>query len=65
VAFRPGRDRTQQVVNHTDEPVRVLICSTNELPEIAEHVETGVTVLLTDNGAERVPPGAAQELTQP
>jgi hypothetical protein len=43
----------------------VPICSTNEIPEIAQQVETGVTVLLTDDGAWRVPPGAAQELTQP
>ena len=65
VALPPGRQGTHQVVNHTDQPVRVLICSTNELPEIAEQVETGATVLLTHDGAELVPPGAIQELTQP
>jgi uncharacterized cupin superfamily protein len=65
VSFPPGRDGTHQVVNHTDEPVRVLICSTNELPEIAQQIETGVTVLLTDEGARLAPAGATQELTQP
>jgi uncharacterized cupin superfamily protein len=34
VAFPAGRDGIHQVVNRTDGPVRVLICSTNELPEV-------------------------------
>lgn len=48
VAFPPGRDGTHQIVNRAAAPARVLICSTNDLPEVAEQVETGLTVVLTD-----------------
>ncbi len=47
VSFPPGRDGTHQIVNRAAAPARVLICSTNELPEVAEQVETGLTVVLT------------------
>jgi uncharacterized cupin superfamily protein len=65
VAFLPGPDGTHQVINRTDRPARVLIASTNDLPEIAEQVETGLLVLLTDDGGRLVPADAAQELHQP
>jgi uncharacterized cupin superfamily protein len=48
VSFPPGREGTHQVLNRGPEPARVLICSTNDLPEVAEQVETGVTVVLTE-----------------
>ncbi len=48
VAFPPGREGTHQILNRAEEPARVLVCSTNDLPEVAEQVETGVTVVLTD-----------------
>jgi uncharacterized cupin superfamily protein len=48
VAFPPGREGTHQIVNRAAAPARVLICSTNDLPEVAEQVETGLTVVLTD-----------------
>ncbi len=47
VAFPPGREGTHQIVNHAAAPARVLVCSTNDLPEVAEQVETGLTVVLT------------------
>jgi uncharacterized cupin superfamily protein len=47
VSFPPGRDGTHQIVNRAATAARVLICSTNELPEVAEQVETGLTVVLT------------------
>jgi uncharacterized cupin superfamily protein len=47
VSFPPGRAGTHQVVNRAAAPARVLICSTNDLPEVAEQVETGLTVVLT------------------
>jgi uncharacterized cupin superfamily protein len=65
VAFLPGRAGTHQVLNRTDQAVRVLICSTNDLPEVAEQVETGVVVLLTEGLARIVPASATQELGQP
>jgi uncharacterized cupin superfamily protein len=48
VSFPPGREGTHQILNRADAPARVLVCSTNDLPEVAEQVETGLTVVLTD-----------------
>ena len=48
VAFPPGREGTHQILNRAAAPARVLLCSTNDLPEVAEQVETGLTVVLTD-----------------
>jgi uncharacterized cupin superfamily protein len=48
VSFPPGRAGTHQILNRADQPARVLICSTNDLPEVAEQVETGLTVVLTE-----------------
>jgi uncharacterized cupin superfamily protein len=48
VSFPPGRAGTHQIVNRGEGPARVLICSTNDLPEVAEQVETGLTVVLTE-----------------
>ena len=48
VSFPAGRDGTHQILNRGAEPARVLICSTNDLPEVAEQVETGLTVVLTE-----------------
>jgi uncharacterized cupin superfamily protein len=48
VSFPPGREGTHQILNRAEAPARVLVCSTNDLPEVAEQVETGLTVVLTD-----------------
>lgn len=48
VSFPPGRAGTHQILNRAAAPARVLVCSTNDLPEVAEQVETGLTVVLTD-----------------
>ena len=47
VSFLPGREGTHQILNRSAAPARVLVCSTNDLPEVAEQVETGLTVVLT------------------
>jgi uncharacterized cupin superfamily protein len=47
VSFAPGRAGTHQILNRGAAPARVLVCSTNDLPEVAEQVETGLTVVLT------------------
>jgi uncharacterized cupin superfamily protein len=65
VAFLPGREGVHQVVNRTDEPARILVCSSNDLPEIAEQTETGVIVLLTDAGACTVERSATTVLSGP
>jgi uncharacterized cupin superfamily protein len=48
VRFPPGREGTHQILNRAEGPARVLVCSTNDLPEVAEQVETGLTVVLTE-----------------
>ena len=47
VSFPPGREGTHQIVNRAAATARVLVCSTNDLPEVAEQVETALTVVLT------------------
>ena len=47
ISFPPGREGTHQILNRGEVTARVLICSTNDLPEVAEQVETGLTVVLT------------------
>ena len=47
VSFPPGQAGAHQIVNRAAAPARVLICSTNDLPEVAEQIETGLTVVLT------------------
>jgi uncharacterized cupin superfamily protein len=48
VSFPPGRAGTHLILNRAAAVARVLICSTNDLPEVAEQIETGLTVVLTD-----------------
>lgn len=48
VSFPPGRAGTHQILNRAEAPARVLVCSTNDRPEVAEQVETGLTVVLTE-----------------
>jgi len=47
VAFPTGPDGTHQILNRSAGPSRVLICATNELPEVAEQVENGVVAVIT------------------
>jgi uncharacterized cupin superfamily protein len=47
VSFPPGRAGAHQILNRAAATARVLICSTNDLPEVAEQIETGLTVVLT------------------
>lgn len=53
VACPAGQHGAHSVENRTDEPVRVLIVSTKVYPDVVEHVETGVIVVLTAP-AERI-----------
>lgn len=59
VAFPVGRAGTHQVLNRSSEPARVLICATNELPEVAEQVEDGMLAVITTEGLRLVPAAAA------
>jgi uncharacterized cupin superfamily protein len=62
VAFPAGPAGLHQVLNRTEGHVRVLICSTNFLPEIVEQPEAGVIAFVTEDGARTVPSDAARPL---
>ncbi len=55
VAFPAGPGGTHQIVNRAEEPARVLICATNDLPEVAEQVETDTLAVVTADGLRLVP----------
>jgi uncharacterized cupin superfamily protein len=55
VAFPTGPGGVHQILNRSDQPTRVLICATADLPEIAEQTETGNLALITKDGLRRVP----------
>jgi uncharacterized cupin superfamily protein len=54
VAFPRGPAGIHQVVNRSGAPARVLMCSTNDVPEVAEQVETGMLAIITDEGLRLV-----------
>lgn len=55
VAFPRGPKGTHQVHNRSETTVRVLICATNDLPEVAEQVENGTLAVITTAGLRLVP----------
>jgi uncharacterized cupin superfamily protein len=58
IAFPPGPTGTHQILNRAARPARVLICATNELPEVAEQPETGTLAIITDDGLRLLPNAA-------
>jgi uncharacterized cupin superfamily protein len=48
VAFPRGKEGAHRVFNPSDEPARVLILSTMNYPEVAEHVDTGTVLAITE-----------------
>ena len=57
VAFPTGPDGTHQIINRSDRPARVLICATNDLPEVAEQIEADQLAVITDAGLQVLPRG--------
>ncbi len=58
VSFPPGDAGAHQVVNPGPEPARVLMVSTMELPDVAEHVDAGNTLVFHESGEVKAfPPG--------
>jgi uncharacterized cupin superfamily protein len=47
LAFPAGAEGAHRVFNESDEPARVLLISTMNFPEVAEHLDTGTTLALT------------------
>ena len=63
VAFPPGEQGAHRIANAGPEPVRVLVCSTMKLPEIAEYLDTGTWLAMTAPAQGKVfPAGAHVEL---
>ena len=55
--FPTGPDGTHQIINRSDQPARVLICATNDLPEVAEQIEADQLAVITDAGLQVLPRG--------
>ena len=54
-SFPAGVEGTHQVVNRSAAPARVLICATNDLPEVAEQPENETLAVITADGLRLVP----------
>jgi uncharacterized cupin superfamily protein len=50
VAFARGAEGAHRIANPDGEPARVLLLSTQNFPEVAEHLSTGTTLTLTAPG---------------
>jgi uncharacterized cupin superfamily protein len=61
VAFPAGRDGAHRFSNPGPEVARVLIVSTMRFPEVAEHVSTGTTLVLTGPAEGQAFPGGADQ----
>ena len=59
VAFPRGPSGAHRVFNPSSQPARVLLISTMNLPEIAEHLDTGTTLAVTGAGEGKVFPDGA------
>ena len=55
VSFAAGPDGLHQVVNRSGARARVLICATNDLPEVAEQPENDALAIVTREGLRIVP----------
>lgn len=58
VAFAVGPAGTHQILNRSEERARVLICATNDLPEVAAQVEHEMLAVITAEGLRLVPASA-------
>ena len=56
VAFRRGEEGAHRVTNPGEDPARVLLISTMNLPDVAEHVDTGATLVITGYAEGKVFP---------
>lgn len=55
VSFPAGPEGTHQILNRSADVARVLVCATNELPEVAEQVETETLAVITADGLRMTP----------
>ncbi len=55
IAFPTGPNGTHQILNRSTSASRVLICATNDLPEVAEQVENRSLAVITTAGLRLLP----------
>jgi uncharacterized cupin superfamily protein len=56
MAFTRGEDGAHAVTNPGPEPARILLVSTMNFPDVAEHVDTGALLAITGQAAGKVFP---------
>jgi uncharacterized cupin superfamily protein len=62
VAFPRGPAGAHQIANKSEEPARLLVFSTMNVPEVTELLTTGTMFVSADHGVRRTfPPDSAQE----
>jgi uncharacterized cupin superfamily protein len=61
VAFPPGRAGAHSLVNRSDAPVRYLVVSTTNRPDIVEYPDTGATLVVLAEQRLAYPHGADAE----
>ncbi|MGO9902332.1 MAG: cupin domain-containing protein [Solirubrobacteraceae bacterium] len=55
VAFPPGPAGQHQIGNRSNDPARVLICATDDVPEVAEQPEAEQIAVITNTGLRLLP----------
>jgi uncharacterized cupin superfamily protein len=58
VAFPRGRAGVHSLVNRSDAPVRYLVVSTTNSPDVVEYLDTGATLVVLDDRRLAYPNGA-------
>jgi uncharacterized cupin superfamily protein len=61
VAFPPGRAGAHSLVNRSDAPVRYLVLSTTNRPDVVEYPDTGATLVVLEERRLAYPHGADEE----
>jgi uncharacterized cupin superfamily protein len=60
VSFLPGPGGAHRITNPGPDPVRVLLLSTMQFPEVAEHISTGTVMSMTAPGQGKVFPSGTE-----
>jgi uncharacterized cupin superfamily protein len=64
VAFPRGQAGAHSLVNRSDAPVRYLVVSTTNRPDVVEYPDTGATLVVLANQRLAFPPGADAHQTR-
>lgn len=59
VAFARGEDGAHAVSNPGPEPARILLVSTMQFPDVAEHIDTGAVLTITGHAAGKIFPAGS------